>query len=330
MTNAIPSGIDDTHHTRVSGYPGEDPVLTYSLVVPGLFAFGFNGGGQGFVTISNITTDGGSGWYISGPYSEESYVPGNECHHIVFDGNRVLRTLTGMGFQATNAMFCTWRNNYIYDVGSYVNGPGWPPDENDLHVGRNHAIYLSDRTKDCIIENNHMELGRAYAVHIYGNADTILRHTVRNNRIHGFGGSGANGAAIIAYGIDHLIYNNLCYDNWYEGIVLRGCLRAMVWFNTVYGNGTHGSVPGIIMESGTNCEARNNISWGNANDTVTGFTASSNNLTSNPSFVNAGAQNFHLQPGSAAIATGVNIAGVTADFDAVTRPGVPSRGAYEP
>jgi hypothetical protein len=49
-------------------------------------------------------------------------------------------------------------------------------------------------------------------------------------------------------------------------------------------------------------------------------TASASNLTTDPSFVNAVAADFHLQSTSPAINTGMTLTTVTNDFDNVPRP----------
>ena len=90
---------------------------------------------------------------------------------------------------------------------------------------------------------------------------------------------------------------------------------------------------GITTVGSTNARVRNNISFSNGTNTDfsgTG-TVASNNLTSNPSFVDATKGNFALQAGSGAIGAGVTLSEVPYDFDGISRPqgSAYDIGAYE-
>jgi hypothetical protein len=100
-----------------------------------------------------------------------------------------------------------------------------------------------------------------------------------------------------------------------------------IYNNTVYNNEYMG-----ISVSGGSGEIRNNISYGNGNQNIaSGKYTASNNLTSNPNFVNGGASDFRLQSNSPAINAGVNLVDVPTDKDGVLRPqgGAYDIGAYE-
>jgi hypothetical protein len=101
--------------------------------------------------------------------------------------------------------------------------------------------------------------------------------------------------------------------------------------NTVYGN--YG--PGILIQNGYDALVFNNISYGNFIDTIYDWGARSlisNNLTADPGFVNAGADDFRLSSFSSAIDAGTVVSSVPgADIDGIPRPqgAQVDIGAYE-
>src|SRR4029077_18880698 len=137
-----------------------------------------------------------------------------------------------------------------------------------------------------------------------------------------------------------LCYNNIVYGNA-VGIKTRyGATGTLIYNNTVTGNGLHNGDGGISIggtsSNSSNVIVRNNISYGNNGaadylDMGVATTADHNLLGINPLFVNATANNYHLQAGSPAIDAGVTLTQVPVDFDGVTRPQGPAYdiGAYE-
>ena len=72
----------------------------------------------------------------------------------------------------------------------------------------------------------------------------------------------------------------------------------------------------------TNTQIKGNIIFNNnstINDKGTG-TVATNNLTTDPQFVNAAANDFRLQAKSPAINAGVTISAVTTDYSGISRP----------
>ncbi len=129
-------------------------------------------------------------------------------------------------------------------------------------------------------------------------------------------------------GIDNIIQNNIIYGNLEDGIQITwGMDDTIVVNNTIYNNarrGIHMFAGAVNTVDGT--IVRNNISYNNGiTDYYEGAyvenTIQTNNLFgTDPSFVDAGSGNFHLQSGSGAIDTGISTNAPLVDFDGISRP----------
>jgi parallel beta-helix repeat protein len=132
-------------------------------------------------------------------------------------------------------------------------------------------------------------------------------------------------------------YNNIIYN--LGGMPPPGQGASCVYVfaspnpNVIYNNTCYNTDTGIWLDTGAGHIVRNNLLAGQfeALHDNTGGNIASNNLL-NPdvslTFVNAGANNFHLIAGSPAINQGMTIPIVTTDFDGVPRPQPPG-GAYD-
>jgi Right handed beta helix region len=116
--------------------------------------------------------------------------------------------------------------------------------------------------------------------------------------------------------------NNLAYNNviWNTGIGLWDAGSNNQYYNnTVYGNNSGGIVCAPGQSFGIN--ARNNLLFGNSVPADACPSLPSDNMTSDPSFVDAPGRDFHLRNDSPAINAGVNLEGIpSADMEGNPRP----------
>ncbi|MCB9775572.1 MAG: right-handed parallel beta-helix repeat-containing protein [Nitrospiraceae bacterium] len=206
------------------------------------------------------------------------------------------------------------------------------------HNGRtknvDHGFYI--KTSRNLIDGCHIHDNVAWGIHNFAGDNSEPKannNTYRNNLIHHNGINYSQGGGItMGSGDNNIAYNNVVWKN-YTGINVhsyRNPVNSGVFHNTIYGNTGYG----ILIEPGSQgADVINNISYGNYvnMDNRGSGTSISNNLTSNPSFKNASAGDFHLQSGSAAIDTGTTLSAVPTDREGRRRPqgNRSDIGAYE-
>lgn len=172
--------------------------------------------------------------------------------------------------------------------------------------GLDHGFYLHE--SNCLIERCTIYSNWASGIQLYPGPSNVVirRNLIYNNAV---GGNSPNGDAfgIVSHGSGHLIYNNIVRDhaNANSAIYLRD------GFQGVYNNTIYNAPNGITVGSGADGSGtiiKNNIIYSTGTSINGGGNATkSNNLTSNPNFVNEGSRDFHLTAGSAAIDNGVTI-----------------------
>jgi len=256
--------------------------------------------------------------------------------HIRFEGNVIKNAIfNGLGVFASNNEFI---GNDIHTNGfsaTFGAGGSW-----------GYGVYLSGAGN--LFERNDVHFNSRYGFHLYSQVGSVNNNIIRKNRVFE-NGQEANGAEILVGGAGNRIYNNLIFNGNRVGIggsigvpIVQHAIQVDYSgpdSNAIYNNTCY-NMPGYGVILGTDSSVvdtviKNNIfrtmdlgdvfNAGGASGTVT-----SNNPTSDPSFVNAGSEDFHLQSGSAAIGAGVAIPGITTDFDGATRANPPAVGAYEP
>jgi hypothetical protein len=216
--------------------------------------------------------------------------------------------------------------------GGATNETGWFANSTPDTYGRYtaYAFYLgADNTT---IENSDIYDTRYLGIQIYASGTLITGTVIRNNKWHDIvrggykSGSGSTSVVVIIdTGSGTLIYNNLLYNNGPPdgtGIGIEcydGASNGKYYNNTVYGS----TGVGLVATAGCGTPTLiGNISYLNAggNQSGTWTTASTNLIGVNPTFVNAGALNFHLDTASVAINTGTCIGAVATDADGDARP----------
>jgi parallel beta-helix repeat protein len=143
---------------------------------------------------------------------------------------------------------------------------------------------------------------------------------VRNNRLYNNNYIRQwGGAIVVGRGSNCLVYNNLIYSN-NGGIDLqRNAKNEQIYNNTIYNNKSGISIP---FDTAIGTIIKNNIIYQNSttiSDNGAG-TIQSNNLMTDPKFVNALTNDFILQATSPAIDAGITLSIVATDLNGIARP----------
>lgn len=193
------------------------------------------------------------------------------------------------------------RGNRIYNA----NGNGIRTGNDPREGGPVHNLLL-----DSIIENNI----------VYNNGGLFSHPSGPTGCRYKDGGDGI----VVWHGSGNIIRNNIIYDHQGSGIRIGEDFALnnkpnLVYNNTVYKN----RKDGIGCErTGTKTIVKNNISYLSGKADINGNCTNqlSNNLTTDPKFVNAGSGDFGIQAGSPAIDKGMTLAEVKDDFTGKKRP----------
>ncbi|MBN1675046.1 MAG: right-handed parallel beta-helix repeat-containing protein [Kiritimatiellae bacterium] len=164
-----------------------------------------------------------------------------------------------------------------------------------------------------LIENCEIYDNDGLGIQLYKTTSTtcVSSNVFRNNYVHHNGKTGI----YMARGYDNRVYNNIVAHNrrgvWFT------CNRNYLDNNTICNNRTAG-----VEITGGSGAVRNNIVYANGRNIYQhgGKPAISNNLTTDPGFVNADANDFRLEAGSPAIDAGATLPEMTTDRDGTPRP----------
>jgi hypothetical protein len=211
-------------------------------------------------------------------------------------------------------------------------------------VGFDNAIYI--QSADNLVENCEIYNWAGAAVQMYGG--NINNNTIRYNYIHNTSGgipagvpnsvptysyvNGRRSQGIIVYnGTNNRVYGNVIANLRIPStgivggsasiLVGGGASNTKIYNNTVYNSGI-----GIYTHPGTTITSiKNNIVYGNSYADLINDGAGmllSNNLTTNPNFVNPLANDFRLQSTSPAIDKGSDLSteGILVDASGRSRP----------
>ena len=333
-----PNGTDyGSGAVTVMGYPNETAILTHQI------DFNWTSGLHHWI-FKNFTFDGTSQAQANG--TSEMFYGGQSVHHVRFDNVTARRdhiTWPGDGVcEACGVAFqgecdaCEVINSRItgWEYGFYITGTNWKVDKNTIYDQEGYGvhIYNSNQTNVSgnVVSNNF----------VYDNGRTMAHHTT-------------SAGIVVSSGSNNIVVNNVVSGqvNTIAGIQVGGnSTNNQVLNNTVYGN----NGPGIAIDAGANsAKVTNNLIYNNVGDNIvnsgsgTSFatnlcdatrpgTANCAATTTDPKFVNAGARDFQLQPGSPALNVGTTLAAVPTDITGTTRPQPPTGpsafydiGAYE-
>jgi parallel beta-helix repeat protein len=314
---AVPSGTSWNNAVTIAGYPGE----TVTIHPPdGLAAVSLTTSAPHYLIFQDFIIDMSSqtmGPHAGGP--DGVYVSSG-AHHNRFQRLEVKNnTVNGFAFSNNggNSPYNEVLNCLIHDNGRFVAA--------DDPYNNGYGAYVF--TSDNLFDGNDIYNNGGYGLHFFNNSGPkdVSRNVIRNNRIHDNGTRGGSNYAIaIAWGDGNLIYNNLIYRNNGGVLAYVGSTNTRIYNNTFYANRDEGVLP----QYSASVTIKNNLFFrnGTAILDLNSDTVISNNLTTDPAFVNPGAADFRLRSGSAAIDGGSTLREVTRDFTGAARP---SGGAYD-
>lgn len=235
----------------------------------------------------------------------------------------------------------TFQNNEVYDAYLLYDLGAWPQPGCPHDCGNpagcpcgtgSYCLYISP--KDSLIADNRIHDCAAYGIHFYhgGGQSAITGNTITRNTFYrtslNDSERGTSSAAIIDYGTNETISNNIFYS--INNPASTGC-EAVITLNNdsqnVYNN-TIADSPncvGVFLKSTAGSIVRGNI-FANLNTPTSAIGGStgtiSNNFTGAPNFLGASSGNYHIASGSNARSACPNFfsAGVTVDIDGEARP----------
>lgn len=330
------SGTDDNNRTTFAGYQNEVVILQPSGGAAVLSLQ--QTGNYSWMTFEKLIFDGINTTGVANIAGDTHHLRFRnvELKNSHFDGN-------SHGFGGSGGHHHEFLSIYIHDVTGY-------------------GAYFSGA--DSVWDHVTITDNGGYGLHFYDKASHIDNTIVRNSVIarNGFNNQFGGGGIVLFHGDNQQVYNNLIYGN-FEGIGIRSsCNSCRVFNNTIYGNQfravqilgetfdyEYPPGSGIFREirPPTNVYLQNNIMANNGstieytNGTIAaqdhnlcqGTNQNLCDITGNPSFVNAGGGDFHLNGDSAArnrIPSSGGQCAVSIDFAGTTRPQTPTGGSSTP
>jgi hypothetical protein len=324
-------------YITIAGYPGETVILQHAGDKPNGYGAIKARGNRGYFIFENFTIDSvNEAWY-----SGWDIAYGN--HDFILRNLEIKNgTSTGLSIiQASNIQVINCR---IHDSKT-------APEKTGAEGPSRHYGFYIRSVNNMLIEGSQIYNQPGGGIQAFPGPvnNLVIRNNVihhNNNLVH------SNVPGILVQGDssyvkdgvgsvrDVQIYNNIVYSNCVDqpsGAKSCGGIRIVgdntrgtkVWNNTVYGNKGYGVIitPKNYGENANvppiDTVLQNNIVFGNTTTQITeggANTTQSNNLTTDPKFVNAAAGDFGLQEGSPALDKGITLAAVPKDFTGKARP----------
>jgi hypothetical protein len=307
----FPSGTSWSSAVTLAAYPGETVTMRGSI--------DFSGEPRSYIIIDRLIVD------AINTTSGDAVSINQGSHHIRLQNCEIKNSyLNGIAIWWGN------KNGLSSDYNEIINckihhtarygGTGVP--DTAPGYGRGHGIYIT--TSHNIVRGCQFYETGEYGIHQWTALPKFANNNVIENNIvtrSGFNttryGKICCGGITASAGTGTVIRNNLVYDNLVNGIELgTTCNNCKIYNNTTYNNA---GLNIHTLDGGIGREVRNNIAYPKGIYAGTG-TEVSNNLITNPNFVNSAAGDFRLVSSSPAIDTGVTLSSVTIDFNGRTRP----------
>jgi concanavalin A-like lectin/glucanase superfamily protein/parallel beta helix pectate lyase-like protein len=224
---------------------------------------------------------------------------------------------------------CIVEDNYVHDEG------------NDGDLSHGEGIWLDTVGLNCIVRRNKIERTTSWGVQIE-DCDAVRVHSnlVINTLYY-------PGIAIIRNCDDNLVYNNTLINcqggfnisngggsrffrnQFYNNIVYQSAGWVVLADNGATGSGAATFNKNIIGPNRTNMFNTNGTQYSTLAAWESNWGATSNSISSNPTFVNLAAGDYHLAAGSVGRSAGVAIPAGTLDYTSFLFSGTPSIGAFE-
>jgi parallel beta-helix repeat protein len=304
---------------------------------------GFRFEGSSYIDVKGFLITDTNPYRLSQNYSEYSIGVSKDGVKITSSSSHIKIQNNEIKYSGQMGILISANNNYCEILNNNVHNVGW--------CKRGYGIY--NEADYTTIRGNTFAYNYGYGIHNYSDTGTPNNTLIEKNLMHHNGhtdyGKGycgfpsscttncvatcvgtTRGAGIVSSsGYSNTIQNNVLFSNVSHGIMMSSDSSSMVYNNTFYGNDGYG----ISIPADRNDIIQNNIVYGNSSGqlSIGSGNTQDHNLTSDPKFKNASAADFNLLAGSPAINAGLTIAGVTDDFDGVSRPqgGSFDIGAYE-
>jgi len=315
-SSSIPSGGGSfASATRIMAYPGETVWLAPSGVNHVIEI-----ANRSYVIVDGIKVDM-AGTNPANNASSVGVKLSSAANHIRYTNGEIKNGGNGVQIADAGSDYNEIVNTYLHDL----NGPFSPP-FTGFYVGETHNL----------IDHNTVENVVGECIQLYSYNGNKGYNTVRNNTFKSCNtaSNGSGSGIIVGSGPSNLVYNNLIINT--QGIdfgagisVGFGCSSCQIYNNTIYNNHWYG----IVINSGTTSTViKNNIIYQNGGTILDQGTSTvqSNNVSTNPLFVNASGGDFRVQSGSSAIGAAVDLSSVfTTDFTGATRVLPWDIGAYK-